>query len=194
MKKLHPAIHTIRAVAKHLEQEFGTFKRGQRHTSPKKDIDVRKLHVAYRESGFHHMKPGRKVKTRLLIGDYATDGSIKLGGGKVMQRWKYLRTFVRAKTEDWEDWINHVDDEPPQGDQPLPVQVELVVVGAGGVLTEEGNSLLPQEVDEPPRGDQSPSAQVELGGAGAGGVLVEGNSPLPQEVAEPGHVQPGAAV
>jgi len=28
MKKLHPAIHTIRAVAKHIEKEFGTYKRG----------------------------------------------------------------------------------------------------------------------------------------------------------------------
>jgi hypothetical protein len=40
LKKLHPAIHVIRALTLHIKEEFSTLSRGKKHTKPKKELDV----------------------------------------------------------------------------------------------------------------------------------------------------------
>ncbi|KAJ7878080.1 hypothetical protein B0H13DRAFT_2545808 [Mycena leptocephala] len=62
IKKLHPAIHVIRAVNAHMETEFKTRVRGSKHTIPKKELDVQELQKWYRASNVHVLKPGRAVK------------------------------------------------------------------------------------------------------------------------------------
>ena len=47
LKKLHPAIHIIRAVTEHVEREFGTKARGQSHNVPPKEKDVQLLQNSY---------------------------------------------------------------------------------------------------------------------------------------------------
>ncbi|KAJ7700589.1 hypothetical protein B0H14DRAFT_3904294 [Mycena olivaceomarginata] len=59
LKKLHPAIHVIRAVNSHMEFEFNTRIRGRKHTVPKKEEDIRELQKWYRASMVHVFKPGR---------------------------------------------------------------------------------------------------------------------------------------
>jgi hypothetical protein len=58
LKKLHPAIHVIRAVTLHIEEEFGTHTRGKKHTVPKKELDIQKLQESYRSSGYHKYRRG----------------------------------------------------------------------------------------------------------------------------------------
>ncbi|KAJ3494148.1 hypothetical protein NLJ89_g10869 [Agrocybe chaxingu] len=108
LKKLHPAITTIRTTATHIEKDFGTLSRGAKHTKPSKEKDVTKLQKSYRISGYHNYKAGRRVKTKALIPDYATLGAIKVQTGKVLQRWNDLRSFERSTTEIWEHLL---DDE-----------------------------------------------------------------------------------
>ncbi|CAK5270382.1 unnamed protein product [Mycena citricolor] len=43
LKKLHPAIHIVRAVSHHMENEFKTRVRGWKHTVPKKEGDITAL-------------------------------------------------------------------------------------------------------------------------------------------------------
>jgi len=58
MKTLHPAIHVIRAVADHVEREFGTYTRGKCHTAPAKEKDVKLLQQAYHDAGYHTLSTG----------------------------------------------------------------------------------------------------------------------------------------
>ena len=50
LKKLHPAIHVIHAVASHLEQEFLTLMRAKKHTTPKKELDIKTLQESYHKA------------------------------------------------------------------------------------------------------------------------------------------------
>ncbi|KAJ7149090.1 hypothetical protein C8R46DRAFT_1198892 [Mycena filopes] len=50
LKKLHPAIHVIRAVNDHMEFEFKTKVRGRKHTIPRKELDLQELQKWYRAS------------------------------------------------------------------------------------------------------------------------------------------------
>ncbi|KAK6980827.1 hypothetical protein R3P38DRAFT_3334136 [Favolaschia claudopus] len=95
LKKLHPAIHVIRAVNKHMESEFKTRIRGSKHTVPKKEQDILELQQWYRASDVHKLKPGRKIPTALKNNpDKPKDTS---------QRWAEARSVDRATTEDWDD-------------------------------------------------------------------------------------------
>ncbi|KAJ3497512.1 hypothetical protein NLJ89_g10340 [Agrocybe chaxingu] len=106
LKKLHPAIRTIRIVAVHVEKAFGTLSRGAKHTKPSREKDIVKLQRSYQASGYHNYKAGRKVKRKMLIPDYATVGATKVITGKVIQCWKDLRSFERATTEVWDDLLD----------------------------------------------------------------------------------------
>ena len=104
LKKLHPAIHVIRAIAAHVENEFGTYTRGKKHTVPRKDLNVKKLRESYSLSGYLHFKSGRVIPQKEdNAKDYTLAGAIKLNKGKVLNRWNHLRQFERATTEDWEE-------------------------------------------------------------------------------------------
>ncbi|KAK7007604.1 hypothetical protein R3P38DRAFT_2644943 [Favolaschia claudopus] len=114
LKKLHPAIHVIRAVNKHMESEFKTQIRGKKHTVPKKEQDIRELQQWYRASDVHKYKPGRKIPTALkknpdLPKDVLSWGGIALQTGKTSQRWIEARSVDRATSEDWDDLLLDAD-------------------------------------------------------------------------------------
>lgn len=112
LKKLHPAIHVIRAVTSHIEEEFGTLTRGKKHTIPKKELDIQKLQESYRGAGYHKYHAGRQInsqKDQAL--DYTTMGCLKLQRGKILRKWKNLRTFERATRESWDDILDDEDSE-----------------------------------------------------------------------------------
>ncbi|KAF7985445.1 hypothetical protein HWV62_5185 [Athelia sp. TMB] len=108
LKKLHPAIHVIRAVTEHIEDEFGTFTRGTRHTAPKKEADVKLLQQAYRVARLHEHVDGRVLGGKDRAKDFATDGALKLVQGKILPRWIDGRTYRRGTRENW-DVLQDVD-------------------------------------------------------------------------------------
>jgi hypothetical protein len=111
LKKLHPAIHVIRALTLHIEEEFGTLSRGKKHTIPKKELDVQRLQQAYNTSGYHRYSAGREINSKNdRAMDYATNGCLKLQRGKILRKWKDLRTFERATSERWDDLLDDSED------------------------------------------------------------------------------------
>ncbi|KAJ7923527.1 hypothetical protein B0H13DRAFT_1864904 [Mycena leptocephala] len=116
LKKLHPAIHVIRAVNSHMEFGFKTRIRGQKHTVPKKEEDIRELQKWYRASMVHAFKPGRKFHSKLKTNpdqpkDTLTRGSVSIQTGKTLQNWVEIRTVERATTEDWDDLLSGESDQ-----------------------------------------------------------------------------------
>ncbi|KAK6993269.1 hypothetical protein R3P38DRAFT_2800995 [Favolaschia claudopus] len=109
LKKLHPAIHVIRAVNSHMESEFKTRIRGRRYTVPKKEQDIRELQQWYRASDVHKFKPGRKISNTGKSKDKPVDvpgkGGIAIQTGKTLQRWVEIRSVERAINEDWDDFM-----------------------------------------------------------------------------------------
>ncbi|KAJ7886060.1 hypothetical protein B0H13DRAFT_2235222 [Mycena leptocephala] len=103
IKKLHPAIHVIRAVNAHMETEFKTRVRGSKHTIPKKELDVQELQKWYRASNVHVLKPGRA--------DVLGKGSAGLQTGTTLEHWVDTRTIDRSSRQDWEILGSDSDDE-----------------------------------------------------------------------------------
>ncbi|KAJ7800017.1 hypothetical protein B0H13DRAFT_2390668 [Mycena leptocephala] len=116
LKKLHPAIHVIRAVNSHMEFEFKTRIRGRKHTVPKKEEDIRELQKWYRASMVHAFKPGRKFHSKLKTNpdqpkDTLTRGGVSIQTGKTLQNWVEIRTVERATTEEWDDLLSEESDQ-----------------------------------------------------------------------------------
>ncbi|PPR00408.1 hypothetical protein CVT26_009693 [Gymnopilus dilepis] len=128
LRKLHPAIHTIREVAGHIEQEFGTLTRGKKHTIPSKELDVMKLQQNYQESGYHRFEPGRKGTKDTIAADITTEGAIKFMSGHTIKQWKDRRTFSRGKAERWPEASEESDEELVPGE----------AVGEGEDVQKEG--------------------------------------------------------
>ncbi|PPR03061.1 hypothetical protein CVT26_004559 [Gymnopilus dilepis] len=102
LKRLHPAIHVIRAVAEHVERQFGTQTRGKKHTTPQREKDVRKLQDSYKESGHHKYVAGRKITApKDRAKDYFKEGTVKLHTEQFLQNWHFSRFYVRSTREDW---------------------------------------------------------------------------------------------
>ena len=117
LKKLHPAINIIRAVTEHIEDEFGTKARGQSHTVPSKEKDILLLQKSYHEAGYHEFSNGRKItQDKDKAKDYTTRGYTHLHMGKVIERWRGLRTFERSKAERWGNEQGSNDDSEIESD------------------------------------------------------------------------------
>lgn len=101
LKKLHPAVRIIRALALHIEKEFGTLTRGKKHTIPKKELDVTQLFDSYCDAKVHDYKPGRKVSKGDHASDYATEGCLEMMNGKMLRNWVEGRSFKRATNQEW---------------------------------------------------------------------------------------------
>ncbi|KAF8154046.1 hypothetical protein B0H34DRAFT_784086 [Crassisporium funariophilum] len=102
LKKLHPAIHVIRAVTRHIETEFGTLTRGMKHTIPKKEKDLGRLHTSYCKAGYHKQcMTGRTIRKKDKAEDYILNGIEKLQTGTVLAKWIHVRRFERSKSERW---------------------------------------------------------------------------------------------
>jgi hypothetical protein len=120
LKKLHPAIHVIRTLTLHMEQEFGTLTQGKKHSTPKKDADVEKLQKAYKVSGYHRYQHGRTINSKKdQATDYATKGCLKLQRGKIIGKWHELRSYERATTEHWNSLLDDEDSDEDSEDNEL---------------------------------------------------------------------------
>ena len=115
MKKLHPTIHTIWAIAAHIEKEFGMLTRGKKHTVPKKELDVTKLQQVYDESRYHKFEMGRKAKKNAKAVNTTTEGAIKLTSLNILKRWIDLHTFTWSTSERWSDLVGDSGSEPDEG-------------------------------------------------------------------------------
>ncbi|KAJ7718343.1 hypothetical protein B0H16DRAFT_1740112 [Mycena metata] len=112
LKKLHPAIHVIRAVNDHMEYEFKTKVRGHKHTVPKKELDLQELQKWYRASDVHTFEPGRKIKyQRDQPTDTVSQGGIALQTGETRANWIETRTVERATTQNWDPVVDSDSDD-----------------------------------------------------------------------------------
>ncbi|KAJ6459043.1 hypothetical protein C8R45DRAFT_1183127 [Mycena sanguinolenta] len=108
IRKLHPAIHVIRAVNGHIETQFKTRVRGSKHTIPKKELDIQELQKWYRASDVHVLEPGRVVKRGAkktspdVPKDVIAKGATTIQLGKALPNWIETRSIHRATTENWE--------------------------------------------------------------------------------------------
>ncbi|KIL55562.1 hypothetical protein M378DRAFT_113742 [Amanita muscaria Koide BX008] len=102
LKKLHPAIHIIRAVGSHVEQDFRTITRGKNHATPKKELDILALQESYRQARVHVYEPGRKIRgKRDRAKDITTDGALSMMTGAAIARWVESRSFTRSTGQEW---------------------------------------------------------------------------------------------
>lgn len=102
LKKLHPAIHIIRAVAAHIEREFMTLTRGKKHTTPKKELDIRALQESYWKACVHDYEPGRRIRSkRDHAKDVTTEGALTMVLGATIARWVDGRSFARSTSQEW---------------------------------------------------------------------------------------------
>ena len=101
LKKLHPAIHIIRAVTSHAEKEFATLTRGKKHTVPQRELDIRTLQNSYHASRIFRFTPGRgKPSNSDYAVDVFSDGAHSLHTGKFLKNWVEGRTYTRATTQE----------------------------------------------------------------------------------------------
>jgi len=63
-----------------------------------------------------------------MVDDFASDGSVRFVAGKILKQWKYLRTFERATTEDYEHLLIDVE----HGSQNLMEVEQLLPDGSEG--------------------------------------------------------------
>lgn len=109
MKKLHPAIPIISRLNMHMEQEFETYKRGKKHSVPRKTTDVATLQTFYED--LHTLEEGRyitqlttKGKRRISSNraqNFWARGFEAVSTGGILERWHDNRYFVRSVNEDW---------------------------------------------------------------------------------------------
>ncbi|KII93855.1 hypothetical protein PLICRDRAFT_102389 [Plicaturopsis crispa FD-325 SS-3] len=103
LKKMHPAVRIIRALSRHMEEDFGTLNRGNKHGVPRKDRDVRKLQESYLASHTHDLeRNGRKIKSAdNRAPDVVTLGCTSLQTGSKMRDWVSGRQFKRSMQQRW---------------------------------------------------------------------------------------------
>jgi hypothetical protein len=102
LKKLHPAIHVIRAVGSHVEKEFNTSTRGKKHTVPEKELDIQRLWNSYCASKLHKTIPGRKrFSAKDYEKDFTSSGALSFSDGKLLERWISERNVERSTKQEW---------------------------------------------------------------------------------------------
>lgn len=105
IRKVSPAIPTLRAVKDSVASQFGTLKgRGKKHSKPSKDGDIEVLRETYNTLNLYTIQSGRKFHS----GDDRASDFITLGAsdllsasGGALERWWFNRSFDRATTELW---------------------------------------------------------------------------------------------
>ncbi|KAH7905726.1 hypothetical protein BJ138DRAFT_1138187 [Hygrophoropsis aurantiaca] len=102
LHKVSPAIPTLRALQRHMENEFQTITRGSHHGTPTKENDVAKLTEQYAASNIHEYEPGRYLKTNNKAEDYISNGVVDLERSGTIENWWSNRTYARATSEIWD--------------------------------------------------------------------------------------------
>ena len=147
-RKLHPAIPIIRIVTEHMEEEFGTYKRGKSHTVPTREKDIQVLQKSYHQSQYHIYTRGRTIEKKDdKAKDFIEEGMGKLHSSKVLYKWRNQRSFKRSVAEDWSenesDNTNAEDDgasnETPGDDPDSDAAFDRVIMhgvgrGRGGII------------------------------------------------------------
>ncbi|KIL54589.1 hypothetical protein M378DRAFT_18744 [Amanita muscaria Koide BX008] len=109
LKKISPAIPTLRCVQRHMEHEFGTYKRGSRHSAPEKEADVAMLTTQYIASALHVYTPGctlPNVKgSAVNVVDLGAQGL-----EAVIKDWFKRRSLRRSTEEIWDDGKGNAED------------------------------------------------------------------------------------
>lgn len=103
MKKLHPAIPTIRGLTTSMEYQFRTLTRGKKHTVPQKERDVKLLTEKYVAAHLNKHVHGRNAATKDdLYKDFIDEGAQAIVTKNVLSKWHEGRCFVREIAEDWQ--------------------------------------------------------------------------------------------
>ncbi|KAF8153869.1 hypothetical protein B0H34DRAFT_753337 [Crassisporium funariophilum] len=104
MKKISPAIPTLRKVQRHIEQQFKTVTRGAHHGKPDKERDVALLSMQYTKSRLYNEMPGRQFKTSGdKAADFVTGGAINLEKSNTIEEWFDRRSPERSAEEIWDE-------------------------------------------------------------------------------------------
>ncbi|KAJ7122658.1 hypothetical protein C8R43DRAFT_899695 [Mycena crocata] len=99
IRKISPAIPTLRKVQRHMEKQFKTVARGARHGIPDKEADVAKLTGQYMKSKLHVHVDGRQVTQKSP--DVINIGAEDLERLDTIKKWWGRRSNPRSTLEDW---------------------------------------------------------------------------------------------
>ncbi|KAJ7923687.1 hypothetical protein B0H13DRAFT_1864673 [Mycena leptocephala] len=100
IKKISPAIPTLRKVQRHMEKQFKTVARGSRHGTPDKEADVAKLTGQYMKSKLHNYCKGRSITQKSP--DVVNVGAENLERLDTMTNWWSTRSHPRSMLEDFD--------------------------------------------------------------------------------------------
>ncbi|KAJ7080894.1 hypothetical protein B0H15DRAFT_786779 [Mycena belliarum] len=100
IKKVSPAIPTLRKVQRHMEKQFKTVARGARHGTPDKEKDVARLTEQYMKSKLHTYTKGRSVTEKSQ--DVINIGAENLERLDTLKDWWGRRSHKRSRLEDWD--------------------------------------------------------------------------------------------
>ncbi|KAJ7440734.1 hypothetical protein FB451DRAFT_1058621 [Mycena latifolia] len=97
IKKVSPAIPTLRKVQRHMEKQFKTVARGARHGVPDKEKDIEKLTGQYMKSKLHTYSSVTEKSP-----DVINIGAENLERLDTMEDWWGRRSHKRSILEDWD--------------------------------------------------------------------------------------------
>ncbi|KAJ7856004.1 hypothetical protein B0H13DRAFT_1641699 [Mycena leptocephala] len=100
IKKVSPAIPTLRKVQRHMEKQLKTVARGARHGIPDKEADVATLTGIYMKSKLHTYCKGRSVTQK--SSDVVNLGAENLERLNTIEGWWGRSSHPRSTQEDWE--------------------------------------------------------------------------------------------
>jgi hypothetical protein len=104
MRKISPAIPTLRRVQRHMENQLNTNTRGACHHVPDKERDVALLTAQYTKSQLYCEIPCRKVKSSSdKAVDYITVGAINLERLNTIDDWFDHQSPERSVEEIWDE-------------------------------------------------------------------------------------------
>jgi hypothetical protein len=102
MHKVSPAIPTLGAVQRHMENQFKTVSRGAHHGVPDKEKDVQTLTTQYNNSKLHIYTAGRKIRASIdRSNDFISISADNLERLGTISEWFNRRTHPRSTAEDW---------------------------------------------------------------------------------------------
>lgn len=105
VKKVSPAIPTLRKLQRHMEKQFKTVARGAFHGTPDKEKDVVKLTGQYIDSKLYIETKGRGVSQKSP--DVENIGAENLERLNTIRDWWDRRSHKRSTLEDWDSGIQN---------------------------------------------------------------------------------------
>ncbi|KAI0629150.1 hypothetical protein C8Q77DRAFT_1236530 [Trametes polyzona] len=105
MKARAPAIPTLRALDRHVTDQFHTVYRGVSHTAPSKEADIQHLDEFYQNAKIHEYQAGRDAEDS--VKEVVNDGYLTVNTN-IREKWVARRSnFPRSATQIWpEDLVS----------------------------------------------------------------------------------------